>query len=294
MGKAKVTELKKVDVDFVSFVNEGANGMKFQIFKSKNFNDKSRPEPPQPKGTKPASAEMSEATGTARPKKARYTMRELIENIVRGMFVDSKQPPAQPDAKAGTVNEQTTPAETAKETQPMNEIQQSITAMRDDIIAAITGLRAAILAVAAPSVPNGQSDPDVTFSKDEKAQGTAAVNGNAAAPQSLNIQSAPTSEQPAAAAINGESDAASPPEASKRAETTTAPPSAKPDEITALSGVVMALSKQVESLAGRIEIMAKERGLSNAIAESGDISQVRREVRKNAAGREIPDFTNIF
>ena len=140
----------------------------------------------------------------------------------------------------------------------MNEIQQSITAMRDDVIAAITGLRDAILAATAPSGPNGQSDPDVAFSKDGKPP----VQPN-------------------------------PPDASKGAETTAASPSAKADEIAALNGVVLALSKQVEALTGKIEVIVKERGASNAIPD-GDSPSTRREVRKNAAGKEIPDFSNIF
>ena len=288
MGKAKVTELKKVDVDFVSFVNEGANGMKFQIFKSKNVSDKAKVESSLPMETKPPCAGKPDAPNTVRPKKARYTMRELIENIVRGMFVDTRQPSVQPDAMlpqsasaptgASAATDPPATTETAKETPPMNEIQQSIMAMRDDVIAAITGLRDAILAATAPSSPNGQSDPDVTFSKDGMPPAVAVDPNDRSGSQT------PT---------NTSTVQPNPPEASKGAEATPVSSPAKADEIAALNGIVLALSKKVEALAGKIEVIAKERGASNAIPE-GDSSSARREVRKNAAGKEIPDFSNIF
>jgi hypothetical protein len=39
MGKTKAQELKNVRVDFVSFVEEGANGEQFAIFKSKDYKE---------------------------------------------------------------------------------------------------------------------------------------------------------------------------------------------------------------------------------------------------------------
>lgn len=38
MAKRKVTELEDVRIDFVSFVDRGANGKKFEIFKSADYN----------------------------------------------------------------------------------------------------------------------------------------------------------------------------------------------------------------------------------------------------------------